>query len=528
MKYIIREKSWETSNGTNDIIDHIRRGKYLYLSEILKVLESEDLVKNYMNCSNGFSDIQVSDIQIDSSKVKNGSLYICRKGFKFDSHFLANEVVKRGAVALITERHVKVGVPYVIVSDSRKAEAVISSFFYGNPHEKLKVFGVTGTNGKTTIATLIHYLLSNMKLKGSLIGTVNNIIVDRIEPTKNTTPSSTDVVKIMYETLQKNGDFISMEVSSHALALHRVDAIRFDYAILTNITHDHLDFHKDFESYLKTKLHIFDLLKENGKAVINSDIDEKFEYPRNYITYGIKNKADFMAENILVSKRGISFNLILCEKDLGTFSLPLIGEFNVYNVLAVLAIMYDLGYNLNSLKNFLKHFKGVEGRFELITDKYFGIDVVIDFAHTPDALEKALKTARQISKGRVIVVFGAGGEGDRLKRPKMGKIASENADVVIITTDNPKSEDPRAILDDIELGVNKNKPYLVIEDRRKAIEIALAIANKRDLILIAGKGHERVIDYGSYQTPFNDKEMVKEILEDMKEKRNATKALRNA
>lgn len=526
MKYIIRTKLKDALKY-NDIIEHVRRGRYLYLGKILEVLESENLVRNYVNCSNGFSDIQFSNIQIDSGKVREGSLYICRKGFKFDSHFLADEVVKRGAVALITERNVEVNVPYIVVSDSRKAEAIVSSLFYDNPYKRLKVFGVTGTNGKTTIATLIHFLLSSMKLKGSLIGTVNNIIVDKIEPAKNTTPSSIDIVKIMDETLQKDGNFISMEVSSHALALHRVYAIRFDYTILTNITHDHLDFHGNFENYLKTKLHIFDLLKKNGKAIINSDIDKEFEYPKNYITYGIRNKADFMAENISMNKKGISFNLILYGKDYGIFSLPLFGKFNVYNVLAVLAVMYDLGYNLNNIRNLLKHFKGVEGRFELITDKYFGIDIVVDFAHTPDALEKALETARQLSKGRVIVVFGAGGESDRLKRPKMGKIASENADVVIITTDNPKNEDPKSILTDIELGVNKDKPYLVIEDRQKAIEIALAIANKRDLVLIAGKGHEEVIDYGNYQIPFNDKEMVKRILKNMKEKKNAAKALRN-
>lgn len=499
----------------------------MYLSEIIKVLKSKNLVKNFVNCSNGRLNTEITNVQIDSAKVKKGSLYICRKGYKFDSHFLAGEVVRRGAVALITERNVKVDVPYIVVNNSREAEAVIASFFYNDPHEKLKVFGVTGTNGKTTVATLIHYLLSKHKIKGSLIGTVNDIIVDEIIPSKNTTPSSIDVFRIMHETLQKGGNFVSMEISSHALALHRVGSIKLNYAILTNITHDHLDFHRSFENYLKTKLSIFNLLKSDGKAIINSDIEEKINYPENFITYGIKYKADFMATNIKVSKKGTSFKLLINEKDAGEIQIPLIGEFNVYNVLAVLAIMNDLGYNLSTLKNLLKKFPGVEGRFEVIHDKHLGIEIIIDFAHTPDALEKALKTAKQITTGRVIVVFGAGGEGDRFKRPIMGRIASKIADVTIITTDNPKSEDPKTILEEIEIGVNKSRPYLVIEDRKEAIEMAITIANKRDLILIAGKGHERIIDYGSYQKPFNDKEVAKEILEDIKERINAAKAFGN-
>jgi UDP-N-acetylmuramoyl-L-alanyl-D-glutamate--2,6-diaminopimelate ligase len=494
----------------------------------VKILESRDLVKNLVNCSNNSLNIRINDIQIDSKNVGKGSLYICRKGYKFDSHFLASEVVRRGACALITERDVNVDVPYVVVSDSRKAEALITSHFYGYPHEKLTVFGVTGTNGKTTIATLIHYLLNRFRVKGSLISTVKNVVMNEIIPAKNTTPSSTEVFKIMHETLKKGGKFVSMEISSHALALHRVDSIKLDYAILTNITHDHLDFHENFENYVKTKLKIFNLLKVTGKAVINSDIGIKINYPGHIITYGIENKADFIGSNIRVNKKGTYFDLLIDGKYAGEIHIPLIGSFNVYNVLAVLAVMIDMGYSLDTLKNMLKKFHGVEGRFELIHDKHLGIDVVIDFAHTPDALQKALETARQITNGRIIVVFGAGGEGDKYKRPLMGRIASNIADVVIITTDNPKSEDPKEILEQIEEGVDKSKPYLVIEDRKEAIEMAVTIANKRDLILIAGKGHERTIDYGSYQRPFNDREVLEEILENIKERINAAKAIGNA
>ncbi|MDN5338313.1 MAG: UDP-N-acetylmuramoyl-L-alanyl-D-glutamate--2,6-diaminopimelate ligase [Thermotogaceae bacterium] len=500
----------------------------MQFAEIVKILESENLVKNLVNCSDGLLNVRINDIQIDSKNVGKGSLYICRKGYKFDSHFLASEVVRRGACALITERDVNVNVPYVVVSDSRKAEALVTSHFYGYPHEKLTVFGVTGTNGKTTIATLIHYLLNRHRVKGSLISTVKNLILDKAVPAKNTTPSSAEIFKIMYETLKKGGKFVSMEISSHALALHRVDSIKLDYAILTNITHDHLDFHGNFENYVETKLKIFDLLKATGKAVINADLGMKIDYSGHIITYGIENEADFKGSNIKVSRKGTCFDLLIDGKNLGEIHIPLIGSFNVYNVLAVLAVMIDMGYSLDFLKNMLKKFPGVEGRFELIHDKHLGIDVVIDFAHTPDALEKALKTAKQIANKRIIAVFGAGGEGDRYKRPIMGRIASNIADVVIITTDNPKSEDPREILEQIEEGVDKSKPYLVIEDRKDAIEMAVTIANKGDLILIAGKGHERIIDYGSYQKPFNDREVLEEILESIKERINATKAFGNA
>jgi len=493
------------------------------IRDILDILAQHGLIIRIVGKPN--LDLPVDDVEIKSDKVKENSLFICRKGYKFDSHKLFKEVVKRGAVLILTEREVdSQGYPYVIVKDSRKAEAVLASYIYSFPHEKLIVIGITGTNGKTTAVQLIHHFLTSVGRRGSYNSTIGNSIMGRFHPTINTTPSAIDITRMLDLTVKNGGDFAVIEVSSHALSLKRVEGIRFDHALITNITHDHLDHHGKFENYVRTKYHIFDLLKENGRAIMSYDVFKMFGPPsvelnEPLLIYGMEGNehCDIHIENLKMDKKGSSFEVIFEGKNFGRFSTKLIGRFNVLNVLAALSVMVSMGYKPSKFKIPLKEFRGVEGRFELIEDRELGIDVVIDFAHTPDALQKAIETARMLTKGRIITVFGAGGDGDRLKRPLMGKIASRLSDVVIITTDNPKGEDPMEIIKEIEKGVDKTKPYLVIEDRRKAIEVALAISNRKDLILIAGKGHERTIMFNDHEVPFYDKDVVLEIMRRMKE-----------
>jgi len=461
------------------------------LSEVLNAI-SPLVVSTRCNGMNP----KISNLASHSSKVVSGSVFVCKKGTQFDSHQIAKEVVEKGAAALIVERLVNVeGVPVIKVTDSRKAEAILAFEFLGNPQLELSIVGITGTNGKSTVAKFVHDALNALDRKAALSGTVYYVVGEKKEfAPKHTTPPPIELAKLIQS---------------------RVEALTFDVAVITNITRDHLELHGSFQDYIETKLSIAQYLKNEGLLVASSDHVEISKIPlerRRIITYGKGRDAQIRISDVKVSKDGSRFKL---DTPFGShlFLTKLIGEHNVYNLTAGVGVLLALGYGLQEIADRVLEFTGLEGRFQLLASvsMSLGFDVVVDFAHTPDALYRVLKTARQISKGRVILVFGAGGLADPGKRPIMGRVATKMADVTILTMDDPKTEDPDKILEDIIKGVDKSAPYLVIPDRREAIEMALTVANKGDIVLIAGRGHEEFIPLKDKMIPFKDAKVVEEI-----------------
>jgi len=482
------------------------------LSEVLNAI-SPLVVSTRCNGMNP----KISNLASHSSKVVSGSVFVCKKGTQFDSHQIAKEVVEKGAAALIVERLVNVeGVPVIKVTDSRKAEAILAFEFLGNPQLELSIVGITGTNGKSTVAKFVHDALNALDRKAALSGTVYYVVGEKKEfAPKHTTPPPIELAKLMKHAVDKGFEYFIMEVSSHALKQSRVEALTFDVAVITNITRDHLELHGSFQDYIETKLSIAQYLKNEGLLVASSDHVEISKIPlerRRIITYGKGRDAQIRISDVKVSKDGSRFKL---DTPFGShlFLTKLIGEHNVYNLTAGVGVLLALGYGLQEIADRVLEFTGLEGRFQLLASvsMSLGFDVVVDFAHTPDALYRVLKTARQISKGRVILVFGAGGLADPGKRPIMGRVATKMADVTILTMDDPKTEDPDKILEDIIKGVDKSAPYLVIPDRREAIEMALTVANKGDIVLIAGRGHEEFIPLKDKMIPFKDAKVVEEI-----------------
>ena len=478
-------------------------------SEVLRLL-SDVLLEWRMK-----GDPEIKNVEVHSFGVKEGDVFVCRKGEFFDSHNVAREVVDKGAKALICEREIEdVGVPVAIVSDSRMAEAILAFEFYGHPYEKLLTFGVTGTNGKTTTVHMLHHVLQKLDMKGSIIGTVFNEIMGKREKTENTTPGALYIARAMKETLDRGGQYFLLEISSHALAQKRVYSMKLDAAALMNVTRDHLDFHKNFEEYKRTKFTIFELLKSDGVGVINEEFFEEFKYKRfRKVFFG--TNGEYRIYNVEVSLNGTRFVL---EGPFGKREvvLPVIGEFNAQNATVAIAMLYELGFDVDEVISHLSSFPGVEGRMEKVKEaEKIGLKIFIDFAHSPDALEKAITTARKLlpEKGRVIVVFGAGGRADKGKRKLMGRVVSELADVAIVTNDDPRGEDPQEIINDILEGIPPSKSPLVLEDRRSAIETAITLAGKRDIVIIAGRGHEDLQVFGQgMEVPFKDAEVVKELV----------------
>ncbi|QTA37137.1 UDP-N-acetylmuramoyl-L-alanyl-D-glutamate--2,6-diaminopimelate ligase [Thermosipho ferrireducens] len=464
-----------------------------------------------VNCDNN---LEISHISSDSREVREGTLFICREGYSFDSHAIIDKVYQQGATAFIVEKDVSKEFPHIQVVDSRIAEAVLAGEFYGKPYEKLITFGVTGTNGKTTCVHLFHHVMHMFGNRGSISGTVMNDIMGDKFYHQNTTPSAIEILRNMAKTLNDGGEYYGMEVSSHALDQYRVESIRYDIVGLTNITRDHLDFHITFENYKRAKLHIIDLLKPNGIAVINYDY---FSDVRNgnlrIITFGTNSKAHYVIKDVNTNWSGTNFIL---ETPYGAKRVytQLIGGYNAYNVTLVIAGLVEIGYDIDEVIEAVKTFRGVDGRFEVIPEaKKLGIEVVIDFAHTPDALEKVIISLRKLSKGRIIVVFGAGGQSDKGKRPMMGEIVSKYADITIVTTDDPRGEDPREIISDIEKGLIPNSLHLSIIDRKEAIDTAITLANKGDVVLIAGRGHEPYQVFDDHRKiHFKDRDVAMDII----------------
>jgi UDP-N-acetylmuramoyl-L-alanyl-D-glutamate--2,6-diaminopimelate ligase len=463
----------------------------------------------------------ITSIEMDSRQVKKGSLFICIKGFTVDGHDFAEQAVKNGAVAIVAERKVDVEVPVIIVRDSKRAMAVLADAFYGQPTHQLHLIGVTGTNGKTTTTHIIEHIFRKAKKKTGLIGTINIKIGDETYDVQNTTPESLVLQKTFKQMVDENVEVAIMEVSSHALHMGRVHGCDYDVAVFTNLTQDHLDYHRTMDEYRLAKGLLFAQLgnrfeHERPKfAVLNNDDPASEQYKRmtaaTVITYGIDKESDIMAEEIEMTPSGTVFRLVTPHETV-RIKTKLIGRFSVYNILAATAACLVSGIPLSVIVEAIEEISGVSGRFETV-DEGQDFTVIVDYAHTPDSLENVLKTIQQFAKRKIYVVVGCGGDRDRTKRPLMAQIAVQYADVAIFTSDNPRSERPEDILKDMEDGV-VGKEYISIVDRKEAIRYAIHQASKGDVILIAGKGHETYQIIGDKVLEFDDRLVAREAIKE--------------
>jgi UDP-N-acetylmuramoyl-L-alanyl-D-glutamate--2,6-diaminopimelate ligase len=471
---------------------------------------------------NGPVDRDITHLCYDSRNAVPGSLFVAIRGERVDGHAYIEQAIERGAVAVIGEQPaVSSRATSIVVPHSRRALAQAAALFFGCPADKLRIAGVTGTNGKTTTTYLIKHLLERAHQRTGLIGTVAYQIGERVLPAQRTTPESLDLQEMLARCVEARCQAVAMEVSSHALAQGRVEEIAFDVGVFTNLTQDHLDFHRGMKNYFDAKARLFESLRahrQKAKAgVINIDdpygqqLAARFGKDLRLITYGMGARADFRASNFKVELSGTSYQLDVQGRSY-LVRLPLIGRFNIYNSLAALAAAYALGVDLRSSVLALARSPQVPGRLEMVPAKR-QFQVFVDYAHTDDALLNVAKTCRDLRPHRLILVFGCGGNRDRAKRPLMGAVADQYADHAIITSDNPRKEDPEAILRDIEVGFRRHN-YEKIVDRREAIARAIALAEPRDIVLIAGKGHEKYQEFADYIVPFDDVEVATRALED--------------
>lgn len=477
-----------------------------------KVIEGLDVIS-----IKGDINLDIANIEYDSRKVIEGTLFVCVKGFTVDGHKFIDSAIEKGAKAFLVEEDIDIqGYTFIRVENTRKSMAKVADNFCNHPSEKLGVIGVTGTNGKTSITTFLSEILKLNSNKVGLIGTIKIFDGEKEVSSKSTTPESVDLQKTFNNMLDNGCDYCAMEVSSHSLALNRVDETKFKLGLFTNLTPDHLDFHRDLDDYRDAKEKLF--YKTTLANIINIDDEggkKIYENIKNLdtpcYTYGIDTKSDFMAKDIKIDAAGVSYRLITPTYEEVIF-VPVPGRFTVYNTLAVIAACYMLDIPRGVFQEALRTTGGVAGRFEVVPNNK-GINVIVDYAHTPDALENVLKTAKEFAKGNIITVFGCGGDRDKSKRPLMGKIGQEFSDICFVTSDNPRTEDPKLIIEDILKGLDqKNKNYRVVVDRKEAIEEAIKFAKKDDIVIIAGKGHENYQIIGKTKYHFDDKEIAKECL----------------
>jgi UDP-N-acetylmuramoyl-L-alanyl-D-glutamate--2,6-diaminopimelate ligase len=457
--------------------------------------------------------VEISGLAYDDRRVAPGTLFFCVRGFTRDGHDFAADAVQRGAAALVVERPLGLGVPEVVVDDVRGAMAQAAARFQGDPSRVLQVVGITGTNGKTTTAYLVRAVLEAGGLRCGLLGTVTSVVGGSERPVVRTTPEAIDLQATLSEMRRAGDAACAVEVSSHALELKRAYGVHYAAAVFTNLTQDHLDFHPDMEAYFATKRRLFTDLAPRA-AVVN--VDDPYgrrlaaELP-HAVTYAISAEADWRVTDLRTSVGGSDFVLWTPDGE-AAVSLPLPGRFNVSNAMAALAVARALGVGLDDAVRGLAGAGRVPGRFEPV-EAGQDFAVLVDYAHTPDSLENVLDAARGIAEGRVILVFGAGGDRDRAKRPLMGAIAARAADVAIATSDNPRSEDPEAILDELLAGAGAGALEREV-DRRAAIARALQLARPGDVVLIAGKGHEQGQEFaGGRKEPFDDAQVAREALE---------------
>jgi UDP-N-acetylmuramoyl-L-alanyl-D-glutamate--2,6-diaminopimelate ligase len=469
----------------------------------------------------------VTGVEYDSRRVKPGSVFVAMHGESSDGNRFIDAAIQAGAVAIVTDSPTekpREGVAWALVPHGRRALARISENFYKRPAERIAVTGITGTNGKSTTAFLIESILSAAGRKSALIGTIEYHVAGKVYPAPHTTPEALELARLLHEALSQGATDAVMEVSSHALAQQRVFGVPFDVAVFTNLTRDHLDYHKTMEQYFYAKRVLFEGCGTDPPRTVVTNLDDEYgaqlpgfsrKRSRTVLTYGW-DRGDFHAERAEITPRGTRFDMVTPGEKLAIFS-PLIGRVNVYNILAAAAAAFARGGSTEAISRGVAALTHVPGRFQRV-DSGQPFTVVVDYAHTDDALRNLSYLAREFvsrsgAGGRVITLFGCGGDRDRAKRPLMGEAAGRGSDFVVLTSDNPRSEDPRAIINDALVGLQKTgTKYIVEVDRRKAIGLAIGEARPGDIVLLAGKGHEKVQVTREGSNPFDDVEVAKEVL----------------
>jgi UDP-N-acetylmuramoyl-L-alanyl-D-glutamate--2,6-diaminopimelate ligase len=453
-----------------------------------------------------------SGISDDSRKVERGDLFIAVRGWNSDGHDFLEAAAGRGASVAIVEDQARTSLPALIVREGRRAAAIAAATAYGNPARNLTLLGVTGTNGKTTTTSIMRHLFDDGSGSSASIGTLGVLAGSEGDVLPGgsglTTPGPVELQRVLRELVDREVKTVAMEVSSHSLDQRRVDGLEFDVAVFTNLTRDHLDYHRTMDAYLKAKIRLLEYLKRDGTAVVNADAPEwsALEPPSRRLTFATRAAADIRASAVRYTSQGSEWKLVTPGGS-ADVTLRLIGEVNVENSLAAAAAAFALGQSPDSIAGRLASVPQVAGRLEIISTRP---TVLRDYAHTPDALERSLKTARAFTRGKLIVVFGCGGDRDKGKRPLMGEIAERGADCAIVTSDNPRTEDPDAIIDDIEAGM-RGSTHERVTDRLAAIQRAIDLADDDDIVLLAGKGHETYQIRGTTSYPFDEKEIVREL-----------------
>ncbi len=486
----------------------------MLLQYLLENLQDKEII--------GDSKVKINKIEYDSKKIEKGDLFVAITGLKEDGHSYIEEAIDKGAIAIIVNKEYKVeeskNITYVKVEDTRIALAVVSATYYDNPAGKLKIIGITGTKGKTTTAYMIRDILNASGKKTGMIGTIFNTYADKQIEAIRTSPESLDLQKLLKDMVDAGMEYVVMEVSSHALDLNRVYGIHFIIGVFTNLSQDHLDYHKTMENYMNAKVKLFE---NSDFAIINADdiytprLEKKIKC--RIAKYGLDNEANVTAVDVRVNNNFVDFKMYI-NKMLQTVTINIPGRYTVYNALAAIAVTSMLGAQMDGILLALNAVK-VPGRSEVVDiNKTFA--VLIDYAHSPASLEAILANTKRYAKGRIICVFGCGGNRDEEKRPLMGEISGKYADFTVITTDNPREESPKKIMQDIESGIKKTKGlYKIVENRKEAIKFAMRIAWKNDTIIIAGKGHETYqLLKGNKKIKFDERKIVKEIAEEMPDK----------
>lgn len=476
------------------------------------------LYKVHLKEVHGSTAIDVKDIQTDSRKVSAGTLFVAIKGEQADGHLFIDKAIEAGAVAIVCEQlpaQYSSNVTYLQVNNTHEAVALMANNFYEEPSLQTKLVGVTGTNGKTTIATVLFKLFSQLGYTCGLISTVQNQVAHEIIPATHTTPDAVSLNALLRKMVDAKCAFVFMEVSSHAIHQHRVTGLHFAGAVFSNITHDHLDYHKTFEEYIRVKKKFFDDLSPDAFAISNADDKRGEVMLQNTVAkkyyYSLKTAAAFKGKILDNALSGLQ--MLVNDKEV---HFRLIGEFNAYNLLAVYGAAICLGENSEKILTALSILSGAEGRFDYIISNHLIIGIV-DYAHTPDALENVLTTIKKLRKGheQIITVVGCGGDRDKTKRPIMAQTACDLSDRVILTSDNPRTENPLQIISDMEEGLSAaaKRKYIAIADRKEAIKTAVSLAKGEDIVLVAGKGHEKYQDINGVKYPFDDKAVLSEMFE---------------
>lgn len=490
------------------------------VADVLSTLR--DITIDTTTVSGVSPDTTVSTITYDSRRATRDAVFVALRGLKADGAGFAAQAVSRGAALIVSEspRVEGVDAAWLLVSDARLALALLADAYYDSPSRRMRVVGVTGTNGKTTTSYLLSSILDAAGLKAGLLGTVAYRLGAEEREASRTTPEAPDVQQLLNEMIQQGCKAAVMEVSSHALALKRVDGMQFAAGVFTNLTRDHLDFHEDMETYFQAKRRLFELLPPDAPGVINLDDPRGaslLDVSKKVLTFAIAKPADVTPGPLEFTLAGLSFDI---RTPRGTVAVRsrLVGRPNVYNILAAAATAVALDVPLDAIARGVETLPGVPGRFEVVSGPEDAVTVVVDYAHTDDALRNLLETARGLAPKRILTVFGCGGDRDATKRPLMGMVAARLSDVVVITSDNPRSEDPQRIIDEIKRGIpaggqtGRAPDVEAILDRRDAIELAVRRAEPGDVVLVAGKGHEKYQQIGDRVLPFDDGEIAREAL----------------